>query len=148
MGHEQDLSRPIILVAEDEEGIRNLVRRALEKEYELLIAETGAQALELARSFSGPIHLLLSDVQMPGMLGTDLAHQLRQQRPNLKVVLMSGFTGGFLILDQGWEFIHKPFILTVLRRRIAELLCASEPQIVDRTDEGFSACSVDRTRRA
>jgi two-component system cell cycle sensor histidine kinase/response regulator CckA len=139
MENEHPSSRPTILVAEDEEGIRNLVRRALEKEYDLLIAADGAQALELAQSFSGTIHLLLTDVQMPGMLGTDLAHELRQQRPALKVVLMSGFTGGFLILDQGWEFIHKPFILHALRRRIAELLREPQPQAVQRTDEGFSA---------
>lgn len=78
MESEQARNRVTILVAEDEEGIRNLIRRIFEPEYEVLTADDGVKALELSRSFSGTIHLLLSDVQMPGMLGTDLAHQLLQ----------------------------------------------------------------------
>lgn len=121
---DQQLSkRPTVLIAEDEEGIRNLIRKILERDYDVLIADDGHGALELSRSFTGSIELLLSDVQMPGgMLGMDLAHQIRQERPNVKVVLMSGFTGGLLVLDHGWEFIQKPFIPTVLRRRLAALL--------------------------
>ena len=115
--------RPTVLLAEDEDGIRKLVRKILENDYDVLVADDGAKALELSRSFSGSIELLLSDVQMPGgMLGTDLARQIRQERPDIKVVLMSGFTGGLLVLDEGWEFIEKPFIPTALRRRLAVLL--------------------------
>src|SRR5687768_2742742 len=115
--------RPTVLLAEDEDGIRKLVRKILKNDYDVLVADDGAKALELSRSFSGSIELLLSDVQMPGgMLGTDLARQIRQERPDVKVVLMSGFTGGSLVLDEGWEFIDKPFIPTALRRRLAVLL--------------------------
>ncbi len=91
-------------------------------EYNVLTAGTGSKALEQSRSFKGEIHLLLSDFQMPGMSGVDLATVMTLDRPQLKVLLMSGFDDGMLILNEGWHFLSKPFIDSQLRALVAGLV--------------------------
>src|SRR5207248_2793559 len=79
-----------ILVAEDEESVRQLVCEVLQSRgYRVLPAEDGAAALALSRRHDGPIHLLLTDVMMPGMNGPALVDQLRVELPDLKVLYMS-----------------------------------------------------------
>jgi DNA-binding response OmpR family regulator len=99
-----------ILIAEDDRLIRHLVRTILEKSgFQLLMAENGRHALELAAAHDGPIHLLLSDVLMPEMNGPDLAGRLRAARPGTPVVFMSAFTNGALREHGDYPFVPKPF---------------------------------------
>src|ERR1041384_6601412 len=82
----------VIVVAEDEVMIRNIVRITLEAEgYFILAADDGEEALEIARKFPGTIHAVLSDVQMPKMDGLELRKRILEERPDTKVLLMSGY---------------------------------------------------------
>jgi two-component system cell cycle sensor histidine kinase/response regulator CckA len=83
--------------------------------YNVLTAATGLEALRRSNQYKGEIHLLLSDFQMPAMTGMELAVQITVGRPKIKVLLMSGYTGGMLILNDGWHFLAKPFIPSQLR---------------------------------
>src|SRR5262245_54742972 len=86
-------SHPPILVLGDEPSILNLVGLTLRPDgYRLLRATSGRDALELAASFEGPIDLLLTDAKMPGMGGIELVRELRSRRPDLPVIVMSGYT--------------------------------------------------------
>jgi DNA-binding response OmpR family regulator len=90
-------------------------------------ASDGKQALQKAREFDGIIDLLLSDVEMPGMTGIELAIQLNQERPDTKVLLISGLASGMLVLNNGWQFLPKPFMSDMLRDRIRDFLSEQPP---------------------
>jgi PAS domain S-box-containing protein len=116
-----------ILVAEDEDGIRDTLARTLSRAgYTVLAAPTAAEALELAEQHPQAIHLLLSDVIMPGMLGDELAAHLHERRPNTKVLYMSGYAGDLMnrygVLEPGVTVLPKPFtndeLLTAVRTMI------------------------------
>lgn len=118
-----------ILLAEDEDAVRRVARRILEREgYQVLEAASAEQALEVAREHGGPIHLLLTDVVMPGKNGPELASCLLRSRPDLKVVYMSGFTrdafGEQGVNRPGTLFIQKPFERRELLQKIHGLLGA------------------------
>ena len=84
------LSSATILVVDDEVSLRHLLVRQLQSNgYTVLEAGYGMQALEVARASPEPIHLVLSDIRMPGMLGTELARRLVAEHPDVRVVLMS-----------------------------------------------------------
>ncbi len=68
------------------------------------------------------IDLLLSNIQMPGMTGIELATQIKIERPAIRVLLMSGFDSGLLVLNSGWRFLHKPFLAAELATIVAETL--------------------------
>jgi DNA-binding response OmpR family regulator len=78
--------------------------------YNVLIAGSGLEALRRSRDFAGEIHLLLTDFQLGGVSGVELAIQITVQRPETKVLLMSGLTDGMLALHDGWYFLAKPLI--------------------------------------
>jgi len=100
-----------ILVVDDDPGILKFVSRLLAGGgYRILTASSGTAALQQSKDYKGEIHLLLSDFQMPRMSGIELATQMSVERPQLKVLMMSGFTGGMLVLNKGWHFLAKPFI--------------------------------------
>ena len=81
-----------VLVAEDEDGVRELAVESLERRgYRVLAAASGEEALKVANAYDGTIHLLISDVVMPGMKGPELADRLRVLRPGIRVLLMSGY---------------------------------------------------------
>jgi YesN/AraC family two-component response regulator len=80
----------------------------LKNEYEILTAASGSSAVQLAREQNGEIHLLLSDFDMPGLSGIDLATALTIDRPEIRVLLMSAIGGGILELNEGWYFLAKP----------------------------------------
>src|ERR1700687_2217614 len=83
----------VVLIAEDEVLIRNFARIALEKEgYFVLSACDGEEALIISRAYAGLIHMLLSDIKMPGMDGLELREQILVERPGIKIMLMSGIT--------------------------------------------------------
>jgi YesN/AraC family two-component response regulator len=88
----------------------------------VLTAASGPEALQQSRDYKGEIDLLLSDFQMPGLSGVDLATKMTADRPNLKVLLMSGFTDGMLVLNEGWHFLAKPFISSQLKSLVAGLV--------------------------
>jgi PAS domain S-box-containing protein len=116
-----------ILVAEDDERVRDLAARALSAcGYEVLVAESGDDALALAREHTGPIHLLLSDVVMPGMNGRQLSERLLQLHPETRTLFTSGYTEDIIahhgVLDPGIEFLTKPYSLDVLAQRVRRIL--------------------------
>ena len=116
-----------ILLVEDEAGVRAIARELLEMNgYHVLEAEDGAQGLEVAGAHPGPIHLLLSDVVMPGINGRDLAERLSAQRPGLRVLFISGFTDDSMVRhgvrDAKVAFLQKPFTLEMLGQKVREVL--------------------------
>jgi two-component system cell cycle sensor histidine kinase/response regulator CckA len=103
-----------ILVAEDEDGIHDTLTRTLTRAgYTVLAAANGADALKLAEQHTQAIHLLLSDVVMPGMLGDELAAHLLERRPDTKILFMSGYAGDLMnrygVLEPGVTALPKPF---------------------------------------
>ena len=117
-----------VLVAEDEEAVRGIVVRTLARAgYRVLAAESGEEALRLEEVHAGPIHLLLTDVVMPGMRGPELAEAVRKRRPHARVLLMSGYTEESPVPTNGScgpSFLSKPFTPDQLLRRIRDLLDA------------------------
>ncbi|MBW7996508.1 MAG: response regulator [Candidatus Glassbacteria bacterium] len=118
-----------ILVAEDEPSVRQVVARSLRNTgYHVLEAEDGVDALGVVKAYRGEIHLLVTDVVMPRMGGHDLSRKLEEQYPGLKVLYISGYSDNSIvhhgILDQGIEFIQKPFQPSQLITKIRELLDA------------------------
>jgi two-component system cell cycle sensor histidine kinase/response regulator CckA len=112
-----------VLIVDDDPQIIAVVSALLaESGYNVLTAATGSKALQQSREYPGEIHLLLSDFQMPGMSGIDLGTVMTMERPNLKVLMMSGFDGGMLVLNEGWHFLAKPFIASQLRALILGLV--------------------------
>ena len=116
-----------VLLVEDEDGVRSLARRVLrEGGYTVLEARNGDEALALSKGHPGPIHLLLSDVVMPGTSGVQLSRLLAPLRPQMKHLLMSGFTDTALVrygVQAGEvEYLAKPFAPQMLVRKVREVL--------------------------
>jgi two-component system cell cycle sensor histidine kinase/response regulator CckA len=116
-----------ILLVEDSEPLRKLAKSFLDSRgFRVLSAESGEDALEVAKRFGGPFDLLLTDVVMPGMNGRILAENLLLRQPGIKVLYMSGYTDSFIaghgVLDPGIHLLHKPFIEEVLIRKVREVL--------------------------
>ncbi len=115
-----------ILLVEDEDSLRNLTSGVLVSlGYTVLTASNGSRALETSQAHSGEIALLLTDVVMPNMNGPALAEQLTAERPNLKVLYMSGYTGqrfGEGVLPDGSCFLAKPFSRENLAQKVREAL--------------------------
>jgi CheY-like chemotaxis protein len=116
-----------ILLAEDEEIVRELAREVLEAYgYRVLAATNGGSALLICERHTEPIHLLVTDVVMPEMSGRELADRLSQLRPEMKVLYMSGYTDNAIVhqgvLDEGANFIQKPFAPNALARKVREVL--------------------------
>jgi DNA-binding response OmpR family regulator len=129
-----------ILLAEDEEPYRSALLALLKKGgYNVIVGMDGLDALEKARDHKGEIHLLLSDVQMPRMTGIELATQLRSERPEMGILLISGMLGGMLVLNHGWQFLSKPFMFQILRQRIERMLSDKPKSDRDPSDFGNPA---------
>jgi DNA-binding response OmpR family regulator len=116
-----------ILLVEDEEPVRALARRCLEETgYRVLVASRPSEAEEIAGKFAGTIHLLLTDVVMPGDSGAELARRLTTSRPALRVLYMSGYTDDAIthrgVLAPGIELLEKPFDPPILIRRVRDVL--------------------------
>jgi len=115
-----------ILVAEDEVGVRELIGKVLtEQGHTVLAARNGREALELAQGYEGPIHLVLSDVVMPEMGGSEFVRALVELRPSIKVLYVSGYTDDEVLhrgIAQGATFVAKPFAPDDLIRKVRELL--------------------------
>ena len=119
-----------ILLVEDEANLRYLARQYLEKQgYRVIEAADGAVAMQIAVAHEGVIHLLLTDVIMPGMNGRELAQRISEIRPNVKVLYMSGYTENVIgqdgTLDAGVRLLQKPFNLRDLKSKVREVLDAT-----------------------
>jgi two-component system, cell cycle sensor histidine kinase and response regulator CckA len=127
---EQPRGTETILVVEDEPGVRALVRGVLQATgYSVLEASRGEEALDVLNTYGLPIHLLLTDVVMPGMSGPELASRVEHAHPETKVLYMSGYTGDVAVrhgvLDQGSAYLQKPITPTTLSRKVREVLDAA-----------------------
>lgn len=118
-----------ILLVEDNEMVRDLARIILQNQgYKVLAAENGDAALALMERHAGLIHLLLTDVVMPGMSVKDMLEQLSGRFPQIRVLYMSGYTNDFIahrgLLDAGVFFIQKPLSVKALAAKVREVLDA------------------------
>lgn len=116
-----------ILLVEDDETVRAIVSESLRMNgYTVLESGNGKDAFRISGQYNAPIHLLISDIVMPGTDGCELAKQLTVSRPNMKVLFISGYTDRSIvhngILEHGTAFLQKPFSLEVLARKIREIL--------------------------
>jgi two-component system, cell cycle sensor histidine kinase and response regulator CckA len=116
-----------ILIVEDEDAVRTSAAEYLQENgYTVLTAKCGADALVLAEAYLGPIHLLLSDLIMPQMSGRELSEKILSNRPEIRVVYMSGYSNNLLsneqVLDPKHVLLQKPFRLATLGRRVREVL--------------------------
>jgi two-component system, cell cycle sensor histidine kinase and response regulator CckA len=116
-----------LLVVENESAIRNLLQVALSRSgYTVLAAESGREALELVRTHTGAIHLLITDVMMPDMDGPELVRQLSTIRPDTRALFMSGYMndtlGDCMILSTNANFIQKPFSPRTIAQKVREIL--------------------------
>jgi PAS domain S-box-containing protein len=122
----------VVLLVEDEEAVRDLIRTILNGQgYEVLVALDGQNAEAIAKKFPGEIHVLLTDVVMPGTGGRELARRIMATRPDIRVLYMSGYTetvitsGG--MLERGLAFLQKPFSPAALVQKIREVLAHTTP---------------------
>jgi PAS domain S-box-containing protein len=116
-----------ILLVEDDADVRQFIHDVLAGHgYKVLPAKDGPEALTVARRFEGPLHLLLTDVVMPRMTGAEVATTLVRDRPDLKVLYISGYPGETMVkqgvLAPELRFLQKPFSVGDLTRRVRELL--------------------------
>jgi CheY-like chemotaxis protein len=118
-----------ILLVEDEESVRQLIRETLEaRGYKVIEAENGNAALTLAAAHRENIHLVVTDVIMPGLSGHELAQQLITARPAIKVLYLSGYAEDALsapLAEGNQAFLQKPFTLQSLSRKVREVLTSS-----------------------
>ena len=120
---QQEKKEKTILIVDDEPSIIEIVSRLLDLDlFNILTAGSGADALRQSREYPDEIHLLLTDFQMPRMSGMVLATRMTVERPALKVLLMSGFTDGMHLLNEGWHFLPKPFVASQLRALVEGLV--------------------------
>ena len=116
-----------VLVVEDNQQVLDTTLKVLARYgYRTLAARNGDEAARVGRDFEGKIHLLVTDVIMPGMNGKELAERLRAERPDMKVLFMSGYTQNIIvqkgILPGDIHYIQKPFSLEALARKVREAL--------------------------
>ena len=116
-----------ILLVEDDPSMLKLSRMLLERQgYTVLSASTPGDAIRLAQEYLGELHLLMTDMIMPGMNGRDLAKNLQPLYPNIQCLFMSGYTADIIapqgVLDKGVHFIQKPFSTQKLAATIREVL--------------------------
>jgi len=122
-----------ILLVEDDEAVRGLAQLILEERgYRVLAASGGEEAERLVAGWEGPIHLLLSDVIMPGMNGREVADRLCPRRPEMRTIFMSGYTGDAVlrrgIVAEDSDFIQKPFTPTILAVKVRQVLDRAAPR--------------------
>ena len=114
-----------ILLVEDETSLRTLSRRYLQNQgYTVLEAADGAAAIAICSRHAGPIHLLLTDVVMPGMNGRELARRICAMRPETKVLFMSGYSENTVaqdgLVEEPIALLQKPFALSALGFKVRE----------------------------
>jgi len=121
-----------VLVVEDQPDVRELIERTLQRYgYAVIVASHGADAVAASHAHDGPIHLMLTDVVLPGASGRAVALLVAADRPSMRVLYMSGYTENAIhqhgVLEPGLVFIQKPFSGEALLRKIREVLTADHP---------------------
>lgn len=123
-----------ILIVDDKDSNRALVREILKlNDFSLLEARDSREALEVHRSHAGRIDLLITDLVMPDLNGIELARQIRPQRPEMKVLYMSGYMADAEVEMEVWDaradFLPKPFTPDALVEKVLDLLQpAADPE--------------------
>ncbi|MGZ4561647.1 MAG: ATP-binding protein, partial [Mycobacteriaceae bacterium] len=120
-----------VLVVEDEDAMREVTRRILVRNgYTVLLAGSGADAIRLAEAHAGDIHVLLTDVVMPQMLGKEVAERIAELRPEARVLYMSGYAHPVLTsqgsLEEGVVLVEKPFTEAALLTRVRQVIGRDE----------------------
>lgn len=133
VGEVAQQGRETILLVEDESTVRELTQQYLQAQgYTVFEAADPNIALQISNAHSGPIHLLLTDVIMPGMNGRELAQRITAARAETRVLYMSGYTENAIghngTLDAGINLLQKPFTLPALRARVRQALDTPQPQ--------------------
>jgi CheY-like chemotaxis protein len=118
-----------ILLVEDEPAILRLTARMLEQQgYSVLTAHSPGEAIQIARKYDGAIHVLVTDMIMPGMNGRELADNLRPLHPSIKQLFISGYTANVIahqgVLESGIHFLQKPYNSRELTAKLNEVLSA------------------------
>ncbi len=126
-GHANPRGSETVLLVEDEKGVRELAREYLKMiGYNVIEAENGHSALELAAMHQGKIDLLMTDVVMPGISGRELSERVKSVRPDIQVLFMSGYTDQAVvnhgILETDAVLLQKPFTLNALALKLREIL--------------------------
>jgi PAS domain S-box-containing protein len=116
-----------VLLVEDEPMVRQIATAALRGfGYSVLVAASGEEALAIANAFAGQIHLMVTDVVLPGMSGKELSERLRAVRPSIDLLFCSGYTDSVItqrgVLDTGIAFLQKPYTPKQLARRVRGIL--------------------------
>ncbi|HEU4763454.1 MAG TPA: response regulator [Gemmatimonadales bacterium] len=121
-----------LLVVEDEDAVRRITRRVLQQQgYHVLEAAGGDDAIRIATASPEPIHLLVTDVVMPGMGGRDLAERLRALRPGIRVLYLSGYADDAAVrlgvVEARVAFLEKPYTVAALAQKVREVLDGAAP---------------------
>jgi DNA-binding NtrC family response regulator len=121
--HAPQKEKKTILVVDDDTSVLAVVSGFLvDGGYNVLTASSGTKGLQQSRDFKGEIHLLLSDFQLQGTSGADLAISMTLERPSLKVLLMGFPEGGMPALGEGWHFLDKPLVMSPLCALVVGLI--------------------------
>jgi DNA-binding NtrC family response regulator len=123
-------NQKVVLIVEDDPALSNIYERVLERGgFKVLAAANGREALELIHS-GDPIHLMISDIVMPGIGGRELVWRVREDRPEMHIILVSGYASQDNALqtleDAGVEFVSKPVALTTLLELVKEKLSVQD----------------------
>lgn len=137
-----------ILVVEDDAALLEITKRSLEEVgYTVFASHSPAHAIEMLAQCDDTIHLMITDVIMPGMSGTKLAAYLAAMRPSMKVLYVSGYTDDTIVqhgvLEPGLEFLQKPFSPKTLAAKVDDLLRATLP-VTNTTPAGAAASTENR----
>jgi PAS domain S-box-containing protein len=132
---ESEAARPLraergtetILVVDDAVEVCSMAKRVLERAgYTVLAAGSGVEALSLLDHREGPVHLMLTDMVMPGMSGRELSERIATSQPDTKILYTSGYTSDVIVqqgvLDHGLNFIGKPYAISALMSKVREVL--------------------------
>jgi DNA-binding response OmpR family regulator len=113
----------VLVVDDDEVVLKTIVRLLEDANFRVFAADSGAKALKLAEAMPGPIHLLLSEVELLQMSGPNLGKTLKKKRPDIHVMLMSSQeNGNLLVLNYGWAYIQKEMVAMKLVSMVTAVL--------------------------
>ena len=124
-----------VLLVEDDEQVRSFIRMLLTTNgYRVLEAATGMEGLTIAQSEGGTVDLLLSDMLLPELSGYDLAQQVREIHPTMRILFMTGYVEGDIVQrclsDFGATFLDKPFQPNILLGRVQEAVEAARQNAI------------------